>query len=71
MPTEKVKKLIDSGPYTAEEALAAGLIDSVQHRQDFLAELEKRHGEDVEVVTTTVRSNRSIPRPIPSLCSAS
>ena len=51
MPTEKVKKLIDSGPYTAEEALAAGLIDSVQHRQDFLAELEKRHGEDVEVVT--------------------
>ncbi|MCH7924719.1 MAG: signal peptide peptidase SppA, partial [Planctomycetes bacterium] len=32
-----------------EDALAAGLIDSIKHRQDFIAELESRYGKDVEV----------------------
>jgi len=45
---QKVRSLIDNGPYTAEEALAAGLIDSVQHRQDFVAGLKSRFGEDVK-----------------------
>ena len=52
---EKAKALIDAGPYTAESALAAGLIDAVEHRQDFLDELtdhlgsatfDKDYGED-------------------------
>jgi len=51
MSTEKVKKLIDNGPYSAEEALEAGLIDSVQHRQDFVADIKKRYGKSVKVVT--------------------
>lgn len=50
MPVEKVRTLIDGGPYSAEEALKLGLIDSVQHRQDFVAALDKKYGEDVEVV---------------------
>ncbi len=50
MPPAKVRKLIDNGPYTAEEALAAGLIDSVQHRQDFVADLEGKYGGNVKFV---------------------
>lgn len=48
MSPEKVTSLIDNGPYSAEEALAAGLIDSVKHRQDFIADLKTRYGEGVE-----------------------
>ncbi|MCH7596766.1 MAG: signal peptide peptidase SppA [Planctomycetes bacterium] len=48
---QKVRELIDDGPYLAKEALEAGLIDSVQHRQDFIAELKKRYGSDVDIDT--------------------
>ena len=51
MTKEKVSDLIDDGPYSAEEAFKAGLIDSIQHRQDFIADLEKRYGEGVEFVS--------------------
>lgn len=51
MPVDKVRALIDGGPYSAEEALKLGLIDSVQHRQDFIAAIDKRYGEDVEIVS--------------------
>ncbi|MBZ0170760.1 MAG: S49 family peptidase, partial [Phycisphaerales bacterium] len=37
---DKVKALIDGGPYTAEDALKAGVIDAVEHRQDFIARLK-------------------------------
>ncbi len=47
---EKVRSIIDGGPYSAEEALKAGLVDSVKHRQDFVADLKKRYGDSVEVV---------------------
>lgn len=46
---EEVRKLIDNGPYTAEDALKAGLIDSVQHRQDFVRFLKSRYGENVDI----------------------
>lgn len=48
MTADKVKGLIDNGPYSADEALAAGLIDSVKHRQDFIADLKTRYGDSVE-----------------------
>jgi protease-4 len=51
MSADRVREIIDNGPYTAEEALEAGLIDSVQHRQDFIANLKDRYGESVKVVT--------------------
>ncbi|HZN36637.1 MAG TPA: S49 family peptidase, partial [Pirellulaceae bacterium] len=35
---EKVRQWIDEGPYTATKAKEAGLIDAVQHRQDFEAD---------------------------------
>jgi len=49
MKPERVQELIDHGMFSAEEALKAGLIDSVQHRQDFLAELKGRYGADMEL----------------------
>ena len=51
MSPAKVRSAIDGGPYSAEEALKAGLIDSVQHRQAFIADIKRLHGEDVEFVT--------------------
>ena len=46
---EKVRAWIDNGPYSAEAALEAGLIDSIKHRHDFIAELKSRYGKKVEV----------------------
>ncbi len=51
MSAAKVRELIDHGPYSAEDALKAGLIDAVQHRQDFIAGLKKRYGKHTEVVS--------------------
>ena len=51
MTPAKVRELIDNGPYLAEEALANGLIDSVKHRQDFIADIKKRFGTGTKVVT--------------------
>lgn len=43
----QVRKWIDRGVYTAEEAEKAGIIDKVQFRQDFVAELKQEFGDDV------------------------
>ncbi len=42
LSVDKAQALIDAGPYTAEQALRAGLIDSVKHRQDLVQELKDR-----------------------------
>lgn len=43
----KVQGWLDNGLFTAQQAKAAGLIDAVEHRQDFEAMLKGRYGEDV------------------------
>ncbi len=43
----KAKAWIDAGPYTAEKAKAAGLVDAVEHRQEFEALLKSKFGNDV------------------------
>jgi protease IV len=43
----KARAWIDNGPYTAEKALKEGLIDAVEHRQDFTAVLKGKYGDDV------------------------
>jgi protease IV len=43
----KVRQLIDQGLYTAESAKAAGLVDAVEHRQQFEAVLKEKYGNDV------------------------
>ena len=43
----KAQGWIDAGMYTAEQAKAAGLIDAVEHHQDFESFLKQRYGKDV------------------------
>jgi protease-4 len=45
----KARSWIDNGPYTASKAKAAGLIDAVEHRQEFEAYLKEKHGKDVVI----------------------
>ncbi len=47
VPVDRVRGWIDGGPYMAEEAKEAGLIDAVEHRQDFEAMLKDKYGQDV------------------------
>ena len=51
IPAARVRELIDGGPYPAEEALEAGLIDAVEHREAFVSGLKKRYGGAVDIVT--------------------
>lgn len=43
----KVKEWIDNGPYSAEKAKSAGVIDAVEFRQDFDTALKGKFGKDV------------------------
>ncbi len=43
----KVQGWLDQGLFTADQAKASGLIDAVEHRQDFEAMLKERYGSDV------------------------
>jgi protease-4 len=45
---ERVRQWVDGGLYSPEQARQLGIIDSVQHRQDFEAELRKEFGDDVQ-----------------------
>jgi protease-4 len=44
---ERAREWIDGALYTAEKAKAAGLIDAVEHRQDFEAMLKAKYGKDI------------------------
>jgi protease-4 len=43
----QVRQWIDGGPYTAEKAKAAGIIDAVEHRQAFEDTLKSKYGQNV------------------------
>src|SRR5207245_7863882 len=43
----KARAWIDGGPYSAEKAKEAGLIDAVEHRQVFEAMLKSKYGQKV------------------------
>jgi protease-4 len=45
--SDVVRGWIDQGPYTAEKAKAAGMIDAVEVRADLEAMLKKKFGDDV------------------------
>jgi len=40
---ERVKELIDQGPFTAEQALAARLVDAVEYRDEFVKAVETKY----------------------------
>jgi protease IV len=45
---KKACQWIDAGLYTAARAKDAGIIDTVQFRQDFVDDLKAKHGKDIE-----------------------
>lgn len=45
---DKVRSWINEGVFTAETAKEAGIIDKVQHRQNFEAALKQKYGETVK-----------------------
>ena len=47
----EVKRWIDDGVYTAQEAVGLGIIDAAEFRSDFVAFMEKRFGKDVKLDT--------------------
>ncbi len=47
---EKVRGLVNLAPYTAEEGLKLGLIDSVEHIQQLSEELKGKYGQDLTFV---------------------
>jgi len=44
---DRVREIIDGGPYLAEEALELNLIDSVQHQQEFIEGISRDYGRIV------------------------
>jgi protease IV len=57
----KAKAWIDDGPYTAERAKQVGLIDAVEHRQDFEAAIKKKFGEGL--VFNKKYGEKEMPKP--------
>lgn len=43
----KARAWVDNGPYVAEKAKAAGLVDAVEHRQEFTDTLKAKYGDNV------------------------
>lgn len=50
LPVEEIRRLIDGGPYMADEALAAGLIDSLGYQDEALQTLQEQTGPASEPV---------------------
>lgn len=44
----RVSDWIDTGVYTAESAIKVGIIDHIEHHQDFEARLKKLYGDDLK-----------------------
>ncbi len=49
MSPKQVLAALDDGPYTAEAALKAGLVDSVKYRDEFVDEIRSVYGRDIEI----------------------
>ena len=47
---DSVRILCDEGPYLAEEALKAGLVDKLSYRDEVYEEIKKQFGEDSELL---------------------
>ncbi len=44
---DKVKELIDRGPFNAQQALEAGLVDEIAHAGEFVGGLRKQYGQQL------------------------
>jgi protease-4 len=55
MPEAEVRRLVDGGPYTAAEALAADLLDALIYEDELDAYVDELVGRDVELERTEAR----------------
>lgn len=55
----KVQDWLDNGLFTAEQAKTAGLIDAVEHREDFEAMLKDKYGRNVVFDKKYARENQA------------
>ena len=60
---ERAEQFLDGGPYTAEAAREVGLVDDVLYRDELIADLERRHGKPVTVVTGYALATSGARRP--------
>jgi len=51
LPVPQIRRLLDEGPFTASEALAAGLVDQLMYRDEFLKYLKDQTGRSVRLKT--------------------
>jgi protease-4 len=47
---ERVKTIVDEGPFTPPEAKSYNLVDAVEYEDDFLSDLETSYGQKIELV---------------------
>ncbi len=48
---DKVRELVDKAIFSPQEALDAQLVDKLQYREDFIASVKKRYGEETKVTS--------------------
>ncbi|MEE8385181.1 MAG: signal peptide peptidase SppA [Dehalococcoidia bacterium] len=48
---DKVRELVDTAIFSPAEALEAQLVDKLQYREDFIASVKKRYGEETKVTS--------------------
>ena len=59
-PDGEIRRLIDEGPFTPEDALRAGLIDDVKYEDEVLEQLKKDNGQQFEGEMYSSVSARSL-----------
>ena len=61
MPAERVKEVIDGGPYTAKKALTLGLVDALQYEDQFEDAVKKEAGEGAKLVRNYAKAKGQDP----------
>lgn len=62
LAVERIRELIDTGPRTAAEALAAGLVDRLGYRDEVYAEARRRIDDDADLLFADLWRPRRRPR---------
>lgn len=57
---EDVKKILDQGPFLADQALAAGLVDALKYEDEFFDELKAKIGVDINKVGISEYSKTTV-----------
>ncbi|MEC8199114.1 MAG: S49 family peptidase, partial [Pseudomonadota bacterium] len=66
----RVRRLMDTGPFLAKEALDNGLIDALSYRDEFEKTLESKVGASAEIVSVSVYNKFNVPAPADAMAIA-